>query len=270
MSSQAYVGTAKRTFQQALCQLLERDYGLLGSRRVLELLAEDLQALVERFYPPQERVGCGWMVFTGTRASGGKARPGQAASDHALVTLAWPVLLPEDLQQLAALPAAQPHAAARQAWFQQRLVRIIEYGWQHAQGPVLLTLADLSAMLGLTTVQVSQLLSAARSTTGKPLLTKGRYFDQGMRPTHKAQIIALYEAGVDEAEIARQTAHAAVSVGHYIRDYERVKLLLTRQTPPEQIAALLDMQRNVTNAYVDLAHQYHPELQTEEVSSAPA
>lgn len=270
MSSQAYVGTAKRTFQQAVCQLLERDYGLLGSRRVLELLAEDLQALVESFYPPQERVGCGWMVFTGTQASGGKARPGQTASDHTLITLAWPVLLPEDLQQLAALPAGKQHAAARQAWFQQRLVRIIEYGWQHPQGPVLLTLADLSAMLGLSTVQVSQLLTAARSTMGKALLTKGLFFDQGMRPTHKAQIIALYEAGVDEVHIARQTDHASASVGRYIRDYERVKLLLTRQTPLEQIATLLDMQRNLTNAYVDLAHKYHPDLQTEETSSVPA
>jgi hypothetical protein len=270
MSSQAYVGTAKRTFRQAVCQLLERDYGLLGSRRVLALLAEDLQVLVESFYPPQERVGCGWMVFTGTQASGEKARPGQAASDHVLVTLAWPVLLPEDLQQLAALPAGKSYTAARQAWFQQRLVRIVEYGWQHPQGPVLLTLADLSAMLGLNTVQVSQLLSAARSATGKPLLTMGLYFDQGMRPTHKAQIIALYEAGVDEADIARQTAHAPASVGRYIRDYERVRLLLTRKTPPEQIASVLDMQRNLTNAYVDLAHKYHPELQTEEGSSVVA
>ena len=65
-----------------------------------------------------------------------------------------------------------------------------------------LTLADLAAMLNLSTVQVSLLLKEARKTTGKPLLTKGYYFDQGVRPTHKDQIIALYESGADEADIA--------------------------------------------------------------------
>ena len=107
------------TFAHGFAEMLQLAGGLaheiknpLSTIRLnMELLAEDLQALVESFYPPQERVGCGWMVFTGTQASGGKARPGQAASDHVLVTLAWPVLLPEDLQQLAAFPAGKPHAA---------------------------------------------------------------------------------------------------------------------------------------------------------------
>jgi len=38
MSSRAYIGTAKRTFQQAVLHLLESGYGLLGSQRVLTLL----------------------------------------------------------------------------------------------------------------------------------------------------------------------------------------------------------------------------------------
>jgi hypothetical protein len=270
MSAQAYVGTAKRTFQEAVRHLLETDYGLLGSRRVLRLLAEDLQRLVEAFYPPPQRLSSGWMVFTGVKASGSKARPGQSASDHELVTLAWPVLLPEDLQALANLPQGKQSRQARRAWFQRRLVRLIEYGWQHPQGPVLLTLADLSAMLGLNTVQVSQLLSAARRTTGKPLLTKGYYFDQGMRPTHKSEIIALYEQGMDEADIARHTDHAPASVGKYIRDYERVKLLIAHQTPLQDIGPLLQLQPNVTKAYVELVQDYHPDLQPEEVSSPPA
>ena len=38
-SGRAYHGCAQRTFEQALIGMLEKDYGLLGSRRVLELLA---------------------------------------------------------------------------------------------------------------------------------------------------------------------------------------------------------------------------------------
>jgi len=257
MATQAYVGTSKRTFQQAVLHLLETDYGLLGSRRVLAMLAEDIQQLVDKFYPAPERLSSGWMVFTGTKATGPKAYPGQSAAEHELVTLAWPVLLPEDIQQLASQPETKQ---ARRQWFQKRLIRLIEYGWQHADGPVLLTLADLAAMLGLNTVEVSQLLTEARRTTGKPLLTKGLYFDQGMRPTHKAEVIALYEQGVDEADIARQTGHAATSVGRYIRDYERVRLLLKRGISVEHMSRLTDMQPGVVRAYVKLTDRYHPDL----------
>ena len=97
-------------------------------------------------------------------------------------------------------------------------------------------------------------------------MTKGYYFDQGVRPTHKADTIALYEAGVDELTIARQIGHAQASVGHYIRDYERVKLLLTQHTPIERIPLLIGMHPNVVRAHVDLVYEYHPELIPEGVS----
>jgi hypothetical protein len=259
-SSRAYVGTAQRTFSQAIVRLLETSYRLLGSRRVLELLAQDVKVLAEQFYPVPEHLRSGWMVFTGVRASGPKARPGQSAADHELVTLAWPVLIKEDLDALARMPTGQAGKEARRALLQDRLMRIVEHGQQHPDGPVLLTLADLGAMLNLTTVQVSQLLKAARKATAKPLLTKGYYFDQGLRPSHKDQIIALYEAGVDEADIARQTQHEPSSVGRYIRDYERVKLLLTNQTTIANIIYLTGMQPNVVKAYVGMVYQYHPDL----------
>jgi Protein of unknown function (DUF1670) len=263
MSGQAYVGTAKRTFQQAVVHLLETGYRLVGSRRVLELLASDLQQLVETFYPAPERLSSGWMVFTGTKASGRKPSPGQSAADHELVTLAWPVVLPEDVEQMAGWPSGPEQKQARQKWYGRRLARIIEYGQTHPDGPVLLTLADLSAMTGLTTVMISQLLAEVRQETGKALPLKGYYFDQGVRPTHKAEIVAQYEAGIDEADIARQAGHAQTSVGHYLRDYERVKLMMAHRTPVDQISLLLGMQPNVVRAYVGMLEHYHPDLASE-------
>jgi hypothetical protein len=263
-SSQAYVGTAKRTFGQAIVHLLESSYNLLGSRGVLELMAQDITALAEQFYPEQEHVRPGWMVFTGVKAAGHKAYPGQSGADHQLVTLHWPVLTDDDLQALSTAPAGQAGRDARRTFLRTRIARIIEYGLTHPQGPVLLTLADLGVMLGLTTVQVSQLLNEARKATGKMLLTKGYYFDQGMRPTHKGPIIALYEAGHDEADIARQTGHESKSVGRYIRDYERVKLLLKARTTSERITYLTGLQPNVVRAYTGMVYQYHPDLASDQ------
>jgi hypothetical protein len=178
MSSQAYVGLSQRTFQQALLHLLESEYGLLGSRRVLELLAQDVQSLVEQFYPRPQRLESGWLVFTGTRATDHKAYPGDKASDYELVTLAWPLLTAEDRAYLASQPETKQ---ARRPWFQQRLVRLIDYGYNQPDGPVLLTIADLAAMLGLTTGEVSLLLNDARQKTGRALPTKGYHLNFAQR-----------------------------------------------------------------------------------------
>jgi hypothetical protein len=264
MTNQSYVGTIQRSFQQAVLHLLETGYRLVGSRRVLELLASDLQQLVENFYPAPERLSSGWMVFTGTKASGHKPSPGTSGADHELVTLAWPVALPEDVQQLLSWPKGAQRKKAQWKLYKQQMVRLIEYGQNHPAGPVLLTLADLAVMTGLLSTEVvSRLLAEARQETGKPLLTKGYYFDQGMRPTHKAEIIAQYEAGLDEADIARQTGHDQASVGHYLRDYERVKMMMAHETSVDRISLLLDMQPNVVRAYAGMVQQYHPEPPSE-------
>lgn len=257
MTQRAFVGSAERSFGEALIHLLETEYGLINSRKVLVQLAADVAELVDCFYPRPTHIAPGWLVYTGTRAVGGKAFPGQRAGEHELVTLAWPVLLPEDLQAMAEQSATR---AQRTANLQRRVMRIVAYGLDDPGGPVLLTLADLAAMLGSNTSEVSQLLAQARQESGQALITKGYYFDQGLKPTHKAEIIALFEQGLDECAIAQQSGHAPKSVGQYLRDYQRVKLLLARATPPEEIPLLVGMQPSVVAAYVQLVAQYHPDL----------
>lgn len=255
MSQPAYVGSAARTLGEALRYLLEHDYGLINSRRVLEELIKDIEQQVARFYPQPDYLAPGWMLYTGTRASGGKAYPGQRAGAHELVTMPWPVLLPADLERLV----NSSDRAQREAAFQERLVRLVEHGLQAAGGPVLLTVADLSAILGIATGLVSQLLQRARTETGRPLTTKGYYFDQGLKPTHKAEVIACYEQGLSEAEIARQTNHALKSVGQYLRDYRRVRLALSKGADPSDIPLLTGMQPSVVAAYVEMVRLYHPQ-----------
>lgn len=252
-----YVGSSQRTFRQAVVHLLETQYGVLGSERVLSLLAQDVQTLAEEFYPQPDYLAAGWMVFTGTRASGKKAHPGQNGGDHELATLAWPVLLPEDLEEL--VEGGDQHRTNK-AWWKKRIIRILEYGYQQAEGEVLLTVADLSSLLGISSQRVSDLLGELREETGKSLLTKGYYFDQGVKPTHKAEIIELYESGLDEAAIAVQSGHAQDSVGQYIRDYERVKLAVKHKMPIEQIPAMIGMQPGLTKSYLKLIAKYHPNL----------
>ncbi len=258
--SSPYTGTRQRSFQQAARHLLETEYGFINSRRVIDMLVADMEALAQAFHPITTTVAPGWLVFSGTKACGGKAHPGRSAGDYTLVTLAWPVLLPEDVATLEKIPSGKIGQQQQHALLKKRLQRLVEYGLQHQDGPVLLTCTDLGLMLGRTNGQISRLLLELRQETGQSLPTKGYYFDQGVRPTHKAEIVALYEQGLDEMDIARQSHHAQSSVGRYLRDYERVKLLLSHDIPVEQIGSLSGLQPAVVNAYVKLVQQYHPDL----------
>lgn len=257
MTQQAYVGTQQRTFQAAFLHEMETNYGFLKSRRMLTLLAEDIQRLVDQFYPTPQHLRPGWILFTGTKADTHKARPGQPACEFTTVTIAWPLLLQEDIEWMASQPDT---TAQRRQLLMRRVIRLLEHGYHHPEGPILLTLADLALLLGISPAVASLLLAEARQTTGKPLLTKGYFFDQGMKPTHKAEIVALYEQGHDEAAIARLSNHAQTSVGRYLRDYERVKELLKTHVPIQRIPRLLDMQPTVVNAYVSLLRHYRPNL----------
>jgi len=258
--NRCYIGSSQRTFQQAIIRLLETQYGILNSRRVIRMLAEDVERLADEFHPAAERVSSGQMVLTGTKAEGSKARPGKSAGDYSLSTLSWPVLLPDDIEAMINMPTGRTGRQQMSKLLKKRLQRIVEYGLNHPDGPVLLTCADLGLMLGRTNSQISNLLKELRQETGKTLITKGYYFDQGVRPTHKAEIVALYEQGMDEADIARHSNHAQSSVGRYLRDYERVKLLLIHDMEAEQISLMTDLQPTVIDAYVELVEEYHPDL----------
>lgn len=109
MSGQAYQGATQRTFAQALAHLLATEYQLVGSGRIVQLLVEDVQALVTTFYPPPSHLSPGWMLFTGIKAQGGKAYPGQTAQAQELVTIPWPVCLPADTQTLATAQIGRAH-----------------------------------------------------------------------------------------------------------------------------------------------------------------
>jgi len=108
---------------------------------------------------------------------------------------------------------------------------------------------------------LSKRLADARKATVKSLWTKGYFFDQGAKPTHKDEIITLYEQGMDEADIARASQHHPASVGNYIRDYERVKLMFQEgHRDHALIRRLLNMPPAVFTAHLALLRRFHPAL----------
>ncbi|MEW5995775.1 MAG: hypothetical protein AB1744_15465 [Candidatus Zixiibacteriota bacterium] len=57
-----YESITKRDFKTALIRLLETSYKVLGSRRVLVMLADDIEQLQHEYYPPKNRLQMGDVV----------------------------------------------------------------------------------------------------------------------------------------------------------------------------------------------------------------
>jgi hypothetical protein len=249
-----------------MLHMLETEYGLLGGRRILRLLVEDTLALMDEFYPPQERIGSGDLVWTCTADEGKKAEPGKPTEDYKTVTVKLPLVTEADLRDRTQgkTPRSKRGAQARQR-DKRRLARIVKAA--EAQGG-LLTIAELSVILNKSYEVTRRYAREWEEETGELLPLKGYRMDQGSRPTHKREIARLYEQGLEPPDIAHETRHSLGSVERYLSDYERVKMLLARKLDSPSISTLIGRGERVVLEYVALAREHHPELFTEDAPPA--
>jgi len=253
-----YGSIEKRTFQSALLHLLETEYGLLGGRRILNLLTEDVMNLVEEFYPTTERARSGIVIWTCTADEGKKAEPGKRTEEYKTVTIQLPLVTSEDLRDRTDKKSPRQKRQARaNDRDKKRLARLAKSAEE--QGG-LLTIAELSVLLNKSYALTGQYVKEWTEETGEILPLKGYRMDQGSRPTHKGEIIRLYEQGVEPPDIARETSHSLKSVDRYLQDYERVKLLLKRGIVVEEISSTIGRGRTVVLEYIKIAREYHPEF----------
>jgi hypothetical protein len=228
-----YASIEKRTFQAALIHLLETEYRIVGSHRILRVLAEDVEALVAEFYPPAERVHSGDLVWTCTGDEGQKAQPGKPTEAYKTVTVVLPLIEREEWQERTER-CGQGQGKARQRERQKRL----GVGYEAVRGYI----------------------QEIETEMGKALPLKGYKMDQGSRPTHKGEIIRLSEQGLEPPDIAHEAGHNLKSVERYLKDYERVRMLLKQKLNVEAISAIIGRGKSVVQEYVAQAQVYHPEL----------
>jgi hypothetical protein len=252
-----YASIEKRTFQAALIHLLESEYRIVGSHRILKILAEDVERLIEEFFPLAERAQSGQLIWTCTADEGRKAQPGKRTEEYKTATVMLPLIEREERQEqldrCGKGKGSQRLHERHKRQIQRMVTAAVEQGG-------LLTQAELSTILAITCEAVQKCVREIEVETGKPLPLKGYKMDQGCRPTHKGEIVHLYEQGVEPPDIAHQTGHNIKSVERYLKDYERVRMLLKQKLAVENISAIIGRGKSVVQEYVTLAREYHPEL----------
>jgi hypothetical protein len=253
-----YASIEKRSFESALMRLLLSEYGMAGGRRIALLLVEDVQQLIEEFYPDLGQSASGTLIWTCTADEGQKAEAGKPTEEYKTVTLKLPLVSAEELHSWTEKrPSSQGHSQKARQREQVQVARLIRTA---ADQGGLLTIAELSVMVNRSYAQVARYVQEWQQETGELLPLKGYKMDQGASPTHKGEITRLYEQGLEPPDIAHETGHSLKSVERYLKDYERVKMLLRDHKSAEEISSLIGSGRTVVLQYIQIAQEFYPEL----------
>jgi hypothetical protein len=253
-----YESINKRNFRSALIHMLETEYKLLGSRKILEMLADDIEDLHREYYPSVDRVGFGEIVFRTTKDDGQRQSYGKRAEDYDSVTVILPLITREDIERRIYYKKGDrnsnyKHREARDIETTVRLIKSTK-----AQGG-LLSGAEVSVLMNRSLSTIRKYLDAYRKKTGEILPLKGYVLDQGSLPTHKGIIISLYEQGISPADIVLRTEHSQEAVDRYIKQYNQIRILIRKGLDQKAIKEITGRSMKIVKEYIKLYYDLNPE-----------
>jgi hypothetical protein len=266
-----YESIPKRNFRNSIIKLLEDEYKLVGSHKVIQMIADDIVNLHKEFYPELEQQSFGHIVWRTTKTTSKKPSYGTKVEDYEVKTVILPLITEADIENRIKSHYSHPDEDGNVNYKKQQerdidtMARLIKSsasqgGW--------LSGAELSVLLNRSIGTIGRYLRIYHETHDDILPTKGIMLDQGSKPSHRGSIIALYEQGNPEADIARLTNHTIKSTSSYIKKYKDIKLLIEKGFSLIDMVRITGMGRSTAIHYRDLIYHYHPELRQNTERSA--
>jgi transposase len=237
--------------------MLETEYKMLGSRKILEMLADDIEDLHRECYPSVDRVGIGEIVFRTTKDDGQRQSYGKKAEDYGSITVILPLITKEDIERRIYYKKGDRNSnyEHRESRDIETMVRLIKS--TKAQGG-LLSGAEVSVLMNRSLATIRRYLDAYRKKTGEILPLKGYVLDQGSLPTHKAIIISLYEQGISPADIVLKTNHSQNAVDRYIKQYDQIRILIKKDLDEKAIKEITGRSMKIVKEYIKLYYDLNP------------
>jgi hypothetical protein len=250
---------AKRGFKTALIRLLEQEYKVLGSRRIILMLADDLEQLHQEYFPERNRLQFGDLVWQTTKDDGQRQSYGKKTEDYAVQTVILPLVRTEDIEKRIFYRRGErnhtwQHTEERKLVQLERVVKSAR-----TQGG-LLSGAEVALLLNLSLTTLGRYLRRYYERHKEVLPMKGYVLDQGSNPTHKGIIIEMYEQAVSPADIVLKTGHTQEAVDRYIKGYDQVLALSKKKHDAVSISQITGRSINVVRQYQRLVKDFHPEL----------
>lgn len=244
----------KRTFISSIMQLLENEYKIIGSHKVIKLIAEDIDQLHLEFFPNKSTNNLGEIQWLATSIENGKSNIGKNIEDYETTIVNLPYITQDDIK-------LKQEGISQKELDKIRIKRITVAAKE--QGGLIGT-EELALILNRSRTTISKYIKEYHKESNELLPLKGYILDIGSGTTHKGIIIKLYEENIAPPDIARRTYHNLKSVDNYIKDYERVKLLVKKGLSKTEISNAINKGRRLINEYIEIIKIYHPEYFEEE------
>ena len=262
--SDRYKTVGRRNFQAALEHLLETEFKLVGSHRVIRLISEAVMELHREFYPESRRLEPGTILWATTKA-GDQARVswGKRAESYGIQMVLLPLVTKAEIEsRMYPGPGRDPRDNRRKEFRRDTatLVRLVK---STAEQGGLLSGAELSVLMNRSLMKVHEYIRTYEQETGDPLPMKGYVLDQGSSPTHKGIICRKLEEGMSPPDIARETGHTLAAVDNYLGAYDRIKVLLRKGLDVPTICHVTGRAARTVAEYLVIIEQFHPELLSE-------
>ncbi len=260
-----YATVGRRDFRAALEYLLETEFKLVGSHRVIRLIAEAVVDLQRQFYPESERLEPGTILWATTQAGEpAKVSWGKRAESYGIQMVQLPLVTKAEIEsRMMGGPGRDPRDNRRKEFRRDTvtLVRLVKCA--AAQGG-LLSGAELSVLMNRSLMKIHDYIRTYEQETGDPLPLKGYVLDMGSSPTHKGIICRKFEEGMSPPDIARATGHSLDAVDNYLGTYDRIKVLLKKGFDVPTICQVTGKATRTVAQYLVIVERFHPELMNTE------
>jgi hypothetical protein len=224
-----YATAGRRDFVSAIEHLLETEFKLVGSHRVIRMIAQSVMELHRQFYPETRHLEPGTIVWATTKAGeGAKVGWGKRTEDYGIQVVRLPLVTKAEIEsRMAPGPGRDPRDNRRKEFRRDTatMVRVVKSA---AEQGGLLTGAELSLLMNRSLAKIHDYIRTYEEETGDALPLKGYVLDMGSSPSHKGIICRKFEEGMSPPDIARATGHTLAAVDNYLGTYERVKVLLRK------------------------------------------
>jgi hypothetical protein len=256
-----YATVGRRDFRAALEYLLETEFKLVGSHRVIRLIAEAVVELQRQFYPEKDLLEPGTILWATTKAGDqAKVSWGKRAESYGIQMVRLPLVTKAEIEtRMVAGPGHDPRDNRRKEFRRDTamLVRLIKSA--AAQGG-LLSGAELSVLMNRSLMKIHEYIRTYEQETGDPLPLKGYVLDMGSSPTHKGIICRKFEEGMSPPDIARATGHTLAAVDNYLGNYDRIKVLLKKGFDAPTLCQVAGRAARTVAEYLMIVDRFHPQL----------
>jgi hypothetical protein len=256
-----YKTVGRRDFASAVEHMLETEFKLVGSHRVIRMMVERIMELHREFFPETKHQSPGTILWATTKAGdGAKVSWGKRAENYGIQMVQLPLVTKAEIEsRMVGGPGRDPKKNRRKE-FRRDMATAARLLKSAAEQGGLLSGAELSVLMNRTLNKVQDYVRTYEEETGEALPLKGYVLDMGSSPTHKGIICRKFEEGMSPPDIARATSHGLDAVDNYLGTYGRIKVLLRKGFDVETICQVTGKAPRTVAQYLVIVETYHPTL----------